>query len=335
MKITEIAYKLNDRSSKYKIGRLQEIRKQIKGFKKKAGDSIFHDDSISEKGWAFHYGGRKELQFNIGLEDEGLRFGLAFSLEPSQSLPDISILFPKIYKLNCLIREEPERFSSYLMWHWQRGRRSEMTEVREIKPELINNQTFVFFGRIVAKLKIDFDEILTTFDNLLDIYLEIENEINDVESKIKKEIASFDFEFLKRERRLIVNREYSSIEKVINVDIRHTLLQQKLIEELMLEYGAENISVENPLNGKKIDVVVKEKDGYIFFEIKTGSSAKACIREAIGQLLEYAYWGGKEHAKKLVIASEYELNIEGSKYLELLKNRFNIPIQYRRIIIER
>ena len=163
MKITEIAYKLNDLSSRYKIGELQEIRKEIKNLKRKAGSSIFHDDSISEEGWAFHYGGRKELQFNIGFENEGLRFGLAFSLEPSQSLPDISILFPKIYKLNCLIREEPEKFSSYLMWHWQKGKRSEIKEVREIKPELVNSQTFIFFGRIVTESQIDLNEI---FNNI-------------------------------------------------------------------------------------------------------------------------------------------------------------------------
>ena len=142
---------------------------------------------------------------------------------------------------------------------------------------------------------------------MLEVYLNVEDETNDLEPKIKEEIVSPDFVFSRRERKLDTNREYNSIERAINVDVRHTLLQEKLIEELIMEYGTENVSYENPLNGKKIDIVLREKDEYIFFEIKTGSSAKACIREAIGQLLEYAFWGGKEHAKKLVIASEYEI----------------------------
>ncbi len=60
--------------------------------------------------WAFHYGGRSEIQYNIGFEDEGFRFGLAFSLETSQTLPDINLLKPKIKKLNTLYEEKPELF---------------------------------------------------------------------------------------------------------------------------------------------------------------------------------------------------------------------------------
>lgn len=334
MTIAEIAYKLNNNSSRYKIGELQNIRKEIKNLKRKAGQNIFHDDSISDDGWAFHYGGRKEMQFNIGFEDEGFRFGLAFSLEPSQSMPDVSILFPKIYKLNCLIREEPERFKPYQMWHWQKGMRSAIEDIREIKPELVNRGTFIFCGKMVKSSAINFEEILTTFDDLLEIYLEVENEKHNPEPEVIEEIKVPDFKFSKKRRKLIQNREYNSTEKAINIDIRHTLLQQKLIEELTLKYGEENISYENPINGKKVDVVVRENGEYIFFEIKTGSSAKACIREAIGQLLEYAFWGGRERASKLVVGSEYKLNSEGEEYLNLLKNKFNLPIEYRRIKIE-
>ena len=332
MKITEIAYKLNDNSSRYQIGELQNIRKRIKNLKRKAGQTIFREESISKEGWAFHYGGRKEIQFNIGFEDEGFRFGLAFSLEPSQSLPDVSILFPKIYKLNCLIREEPELFTEYKMWNWQKEERSPIEEVREIKPKLVSSQTFIFFGKIVEVSAINYDEILETFDNLLEIYLEVEDE--NIETKPIENEKLIDFEFSKKERKLILKRDYTSTEKAISIDIRHTMLQQKLIEELTLKYGKENVSYENPLNGKKIDIVVKEEDEYIFFEVKTGSSAKTCIREAIGQLLEYAFWGGREYARKLVIATEYELSDDGNKYLNLLREKYGIPIDYKKIEIK-
>ncbi|CAN0525882.1 unnamed protein product, partial [Scytosiphon promiscuus] len=180
--------------------------------------------------WVFHYGGRKELQFNIGFEDEGFRYGLAFSLERSQSLHDISILFPKIYKLNCLIRERPEKFRSYQMWHWQLGQRSELYDVWEIKSELVNDKTFIFIGKITDTENLDYDEILKTFDDLLEIYLEVENEKYEYPEKIE-EVTTSEFKFVRKERTLFENGGYNSIEKAINIDIRHTLIQQKLIEE--------------------------------------------------------------------------------------------------------
>jgi len=92
--IRKTALKINDLSTSYRIGKLQDIRKEIKGFDRKPGSQIFSNATISEW-WAFHHGGRKELQFNIGFEEEGFRYGLALSLEASQTVPDITILFPK------------------------------------------------------------------------------------------------------------------------------------------------------------------------------------------------------------------------------------------------
>lgn len=115
MNIREIAVKINEESHKYQFGKLQDLRKEIKGLSKKASSLIFTDQTISNDGWAFHHGGRKEIQFNIGFESEGLRYGIAFSLETSRSLPDLSILYPKILKLNSLIRNEPDLFLGYKM----------------------------------------------------------------------------------------------------------------------------------------------------------------------------------------------------------------------------
>ena len=70
--------------------------------------------------WAFQYGGRPELQFNIGLErvsdaDE-LRHGVAFSFEPSQSLPSIDVLIQKVRLFND--------FMHMRMWHHASRERS-------------------------------------------------------------------------------------------------------------------------------------------------------------------------------------------------------------------
>jgi hypothetical protein len=82
-----IARSLNARAALYAIGGLQDIRRKLRGYSKRPSSDIFTSHTIHPH-WAFHYGGRTELQFNIGLEDVSgepeLRHGVAFSFEPSQ-----------------------------------------------------------------------------------------------------------------------------------------------------------------------------------------------------------------------------------------------------------
>jgi hypothetical protein len=112
--IPGIAEKLNLLAENHAIGGLQYIRSNIKGLRRRAGTKIFSDQTTTAN-WAFHHGGRPELQFNIGHEvDDGivkLRHGIAFSFEPSQSLPSIDVLFPKVKLFNEFIRLNPDCYS--------------------------------------------------------------------------------------------------------------------------------------------------------------------------------------------------------------------------------
>lgn len=174
MEIAQIAHNINKHSLDYKIGNLQNIRKQIKGLSRRPSKKIFHKRSISDN-WAFHYGGRKEIQFNIGFDKGELRFGLAFSLQPSPTVRNLDVLRYKIDKLNCLIRAEPKKFEDYYMWHWYGGERSETKSVQEIEPNLIQKDVFIFFGKTTDRSHIDYHYILKTFDDLLEIYLKVES----------------------------------------------------------------------------------------------------------------------------------------------------------------
>jgi hypothetical protein len=86
--IRTIAAELNARSRAHPIGALQEIRASLKGLSRKPGHNIFSPQT-TKSDWAFHHGGRFELQFNIGeISDiRGFRFGVAFSFERSRTLP--------------------------------------------------------------------------------------------------------------------------------------------------------------------------------------------------------------------------------------------------------
>ena len=328
MKLKQIAEQINALSDNYKIGRLQEIRKDIKNLKRRAGSKIFSDDTISEEdGWAYHFGGRKELQFNIGFEKEYFRYGFAFSLEPSQTLPDVSILYPKILKLNCLIRENPSFFENYGMWYFTKHR-SKTTPVTQIPTEIIKPKTFIFIGKLCKKSEIDFKEILSTFDELLNIYLAVESE-KAIPATSNKDSQNFIFK--KNNSKLTFNKQFTSKQRDTNIEVRHSFLQINLQEDLEHEFGTENVAIEHPFLGNRIDIVVKNKDQIYFYEVKVASTAKNCIRQALGQLFEYAYWGGAKNANKILIAGEHAYDIETKNYIEFLNNQFNIPIEYKQI----
>jgi len=331
MDIFEIAERINGLSSGYNIGKLQSIRKEIKLLKIRPGSKIFSNKTIFKGGWAFHHGGLKELQFNIGFEKEGFRYGIAFSLEPTQSQPDISDLYPKIRKLNCIIREHPEYFSDYIMLYSYNNRR-EIHSVNVIPSDRISPQTFIFIGKIDNVENLNYKNILSVLDDLLKIYIEVESDHsyiafdNGVSDKNE-------FIFNSNNPKITTHKEYRTVEREIDVDIRHSLLQIALSDELIAIYGNENVSVENPFLGNRIDIVLKTDTEFHFYEVKVASSAKACIRQAVGQLLEYAYWPGKKHAHKIVVVGEHILEKEAAGYLLFLQNEFHLPIEYKQITI--
>src|SRR5438132_13512662 len=96
--IEQIARQLNAAAEAHPIGQLQTIRQRLKN-KRRERRPIFEKGSIFPE-FAFHWGGREELQFNIGDETvdghDVLRHGVAFSFEPSMNLPHIAPLIPKV-----------------------------------------------------------------------------------------------------------------------------------------------------------------------------------------------------------------------------------------------
>jgi hypothetical protein len=115
---------------------------------------------------------------------------------------------------------------------------------------------------------------------------------------------------------------------------RHAQIQEKLALRLKEKFGEENVSVENSLRNERIDVVLKEGKEFTFYEIKTANDALLCIRQAIGQLLEYAYYPNAENAKKLVIVSKHQLDENAEKYLNFLKAKFGLPLDYQQVTID-
>lgn len=113
-------------------------------------------------------------------------------------------------------------------------------------------------------------------------------------------------------------------------NLLHNDIQNKLFEKLCQQFGGDNVGSEiSTGDGTSIDLVVKHTEQFTFYEIKTAHTVKACIRQAIPQLLEYAYWRGEsDHVKRLVIVSPHPVTSEAEAYLKFLRESFTIPLEY-------
>ncbi len=332
LNIRTIAEELNKRAVNFRVGQLQEIRQRLKP-KSRAGPKVFGPQSIQDK-YAFHLGGRTELQFNIGLEGSSeIRHGVAFSFETSQSYPNIAERpGPKVRRFNDFVRLYPENYIDMRMWHYSKGDKSEDYSPNLITTELVQQPNiFVFLGKRQNISSIDYDQILEDFDRLLPLY-----EYAEGDESAEPTVLSVDqpFEFSPGCRPKPSRTTATGLEKQIDISLRHNMLQAALFKKLELDYGKGQVGTENTSGaGMRIDVVVRNDDEYYFYEIKTYSSSRACIRDAIGQLLEYAFWPGTQVASRLVIVGEPELNAEGKEYLQRLKDRFRLPITYQQMKI--
>ncbi|MBQ9205133.1 MAG: hypothetical protein IJ158_00275 [Treponema sp.] len=325
--ITAICGKINELAQKHPFGKLQEIRKKALDLSRMKTRKIFSEQTIfEEEKYAFHSGGRRELQFNIGFEGKLLRYGFAFSFEPSFSLPNPNILYSQVLKLNALISENPAFFGQFEMWEYKYGERSENHPVRQITADDLTSHSFVFIGRL--KKEWTFEHILETFDDLLEIYIEV---INKNELPIRSFIPKEDFKFKKRKYQLPETRHISVIEREVSIKIRHSEMQEKLYKILSDEYGEDNVSYENRQGKNRIDIVVNAYGHNYFYEVKTASSARACIREGFGQLMEYAYYPDKNRAEKLIIVGEYKLDSDTEKYLQYLNTHFSLRLSYLQV----
>lgn len=110
----------------------------------------------------------------------------------------------------------------------------------------------------------------------------------------------------------------------------HNDIQNKLFVYLKGKHGAKNVGTEQDTgSGTSIDVVTQVKGQTTFYEIKTGTSVRSSIRQAIPQLLEYAFWPAEHRANELVIVSHLPLTADGDRYLKFLRAEFNLPLSYR------
>jgi hypothetical protein len=131
---------------------------------------------------------------------------------------------------------------------------------------------------------LNLDDILTDLDFLLNLYAFVEGG-DDLPPAEETDIFRPGCSIKK-----VATKAYG-IATERDIALRHNELQYTLYQALCKEYGAENVKAPYKLSyAGEVDVAVCREESMIFFEIKTAPYAKSALREAVGQILEYAYW---------------------------------------------
>ena len=118
--------------------------------------------------------------------------------------------------------------------------------------------------------------------------------------------------------------------KVI-VDPLHKKIQARIMELLKDQYvhlypesAITSESDRIDLKGQPLD----DQKNWHYYEVKT-SSAKRSIREALGQILEYAHYPQASRASKLFIVGPEKPDEKDAQYMEYIRKTYNIPVWFR------
>ena len=339
MNIEALAKQINEAAAKdpdkYQVSRLHEFRRKLG--RNPRTRQIFTKSTIFATGgdnYAFQDGARinRELQFNIGLEmrdqERWWRHGVAFSFEPGRTLPDPNELRPKVLRFNVWLRSNADVLRGFHMWDFVDSIRNPDRQPGEIYAHSIKNKAFVFLGTIVPESEVDVDKILRDFDRLYPLYQFVESGAELLEQSPSNKLPQ---PVSKRATHTIASRIAAEIE----VDLRHNLLQESLVSILGVEFPGCPIHREYKVaEGGQVDVAVEMTGGFLFCEIKVASHVRAAMRQAIGQLLEYAHWPDKCRAKKWWILSEANPSPADTAYIRSLRTQYGLPLFYRRIDVE-
>jgi hypothetical protein len=119
----------------------------------------------------------------------------------------------------------------------------------------------------------------------------------------------------------------------IIIDPHHAHLQKELMLLLRHHFGEKVVREE-----RCVDITIKQKTRTTLVEIKTHPAAKQAIREALGQIMEYAfYWQDPASSVQLdklnlVIVAPGALDEAAEAYIEFLRSKLHLPIRYSQFV---
>lgn len=343
--LLEIAHKINDSVKNSTLGHFHQARREMQG-KLRAADSELFSFKGYHDTYLMHHGGRSELQFNIGYDVDGtgneiIRFGVAFSFDKSKWVNNpLEALLPKVHLFNDYMNRESHRFNDLRMWHHGSRGRSPDRLPQSISDDVLSEAQFIFIGATQSETDVDYNHVSSVLQRLYQIYLYIETAGQRDIPEALKYAATFRFVPGNSNKRSMTH--FNRLARHVQISLRHNDLQHQLFSELVSEYGLDAVGTEiRAPAGGYIDIVVSmaDEDNWTkrlrYYEIKTASTAKECIRQAMGQLLEYSYFPNNIDANELIVVGEPDLTLDDKIYLNRLNKSLSLPIRYRKIVFPR
>lgn len=120
------------------------------------------------------------------------------------------------------------------------------------------------------------------------------------------------------------------IDKPYIVEQKHNKIQEALREYLVKKYGEKNVILEE----NYVDVKLLQEEYVGFYEVKSYSYACECIREALGQILHYAYHDEDKRKKKIFVVGQYPPTKQDYGYIKYIKEKINLDFEYLNFAVE-
>lgn len=238
----------------------------------------------------------------------------------------ISPLKEKVY-IGCLhnaIGVSAEESKKVYAYYKKQGWLSEMKEdvkfaggtVKDFKPEWLFN------------VKFKFSEATINYSNQPIL------EPNSIGHRYNLMDKQGEWVFLKDEEGNVETLDTSLIFRTtkageVVIDPLHKKIQNAVVELLKDQYV--HLYMESGDTKKqRIDIrgILKDSEDWHYFEVKT-YSAKRSIREALGQIMEYAYYPATKRAAKLFIIGPEKPDEKDCAYMKMIRDKYHIPVWFR------
>lgn len=298
--------------------------------KSKSKESYERDKGFGHEEWllddsknlpdGYHYGFLEQLHLKSDIHNGKVYNIHIYTITPS---------FQRVY-LGCLknaVGVSPKESVEVYKYYQKNGWLDEMKQ----DVLFIGGTTKDFKPNFMFNVKFKFDDAEIYYSN---------------QPVLKKEcIPSHRYNLLNMTQKLEFDKDENGDAKMLDISIferaigagkvlidpLHKKIQNIVAENLKGDYS--DIQLEtNPagLSEQRIDIKGfsnKDKEWH-FFEVKT-VSAKRCIREALGQILEYAHYPNENRAKKFYIIGPEPADDNDKAYIKFLRDNYSLPIWYR------
>lgn len=110
------------------------------------------------------------------------------------------------------------------------------------------------------------------------------------------------------------------------VNDEHSGIKAELFDLLAKMHGESSVVMEEDF----VDLTLRTNGRLVLVEVKTDSSPRYAVREALGQLLEYDYRRERngEKATELVVVGPCEADKRDRAYFEHLQKKWKLPFKY-------